>query len=456
MINFKTFDLNEATNLTASELEKPNSTTKKSRIGILIGLIKADTPLEMVKGKPFLVTDKEVVLGRIDQFKKDGKNFALGLRDDKPIMNQHLKKGKVFGGGTSGAGGGTLQTAIAESAQCLWNAALLNEGHTNPIEHFTDDILRKYTSDISVGKTTLKQILDIDDSWKASSYLSAQYLIKNGYINKNHVFHRDSKQMTAIYAAKTLAFKNNDLGKYNNDKWNPGDIWAIDKTFKVNSLDTTTVKQLNRSIMDAFHARTCVGISLKKLVKKAKGKEFNVKLPPDVADFKVVKTELSSSRGTFWSAKSGTVTYDEGRIAIMANSSMGTNKMEILGKGARGGSIGWGVIIDSAKMVFGRKMRTHKQIIGLAKKITKKKDPRARNMLFKAINDTSIHMSREEFDANIDTKDAPWIASKLGAILVCRILELNKGPKANRFITKVVNYAGSKSEDASAYLKVYE
>jgi hypothetical protein len=135
---------------------------------------------------------------------------------------------------------------------------------------------------------------------------------------------------------------------------------------------------------------------------------------------------------------------------------MGTNKMEILGKGARGGSIGWGVIIDSAKMVFGRKMRTHKQIIGLAKKITKAKDPRARNMLFKAINDTSVNMTREEFDANIDTKDAPWIASKLGAILVCRILELNKGSKANRFITKVVNYAGSKSEDASAYLKVYE
>ncbi len=456
MLKFNSFELHEATNLTASELEKPNSSTGKSRIGILIGLIKADTPLEMVKGKPFLVTDKEEVLQRIDQFKKDGKNFALGLRDDQPIKNNHLKKSKAFGGGSSGAGGGTIQTAIAESAQCLWNASLLNEGHTNPIEHFTDDILRKYTSDISVGKTTLKQILDIDDSWKASSYLSAQYLIKNGYINKNHVFHRDSKQMTAIYAAKTLAFKNNDLGKYNNDKWNPGDIWAIDKTFKVNSLDTTTVKQLNRSIMDAFHARTCVGISLKKVNKKVNGKEFNVKLPPDVADFKVVKTELSSSRGTFWSAKSGTVTYDEGRMAIMANSSMGTNKMEILGKGARGGSIGWGVIIDSAKMVFGRKMRTHKQIIGLAKKITKAKDPRARNMLFKAINDTSVKMTREEFDANIDTKDAPWVASKLGAILVCRILELNKGSKANRFITKVVNYAGSKSEDASAYLKVYE
>jgi hypothetical protein len=30
------------------------------------------------------------------------------------------------------------------------------------------------------------------------------------------------------------------------------------------------------------------------------------------------------------------------------------------------------------------------------------------------------------------------------------------GPKANRWITKIVNYAGSKSEDSSVYVKVYQ
>jgi len=457
MINFKRFELTEATNLSASELEKPNSSTKEARVTILIKLIKGDIPLEMVKGQPFLVTDKEATLDRIEQFKKDGKNFTLGVdKAGVPVYNNHLKKGKVFGGGTSGAGGGTIQTAIAESAQCLWNAALLNEGHTNPIEHFTDDILKKYKSSIDVGKTKMSEMLAIDDSWKESSYLSAQFLIKGGYINKNQVFHRDSKAMKAIYNAKSAAFKNTNLSNFNNDKWNPGDIWAIDKSFNIKDLDSTTVKQLNRSVMMAFHNRSCVGISLKKVSKKAKGTEFNVKLPPDVADFKVVQTQLSSKSGTFWSSKSGTVVYDGGRIAIMANSSMGTNKMEILGKGARGGSIGWGVIIDSAKMVFGRRMRKHAQIRTLALAIAKKKDKRARAIFFKAINDTSLKMGRKEFEENIDTKDAPWVASKLGAVLVTRILELNKGPKANRFITKVVNYAGSKSEDASAYLKVYE
>lgn len=456
MISFKSFELVEATNLTASELEKPNSITKKSRVGILISLIKAGTPLEMVKGKPFVVTDKELALAGIEQFKKDGKNFALGVdAAGKPIMNNHLKKSKAFGGDVAGAGGGTAATAITESAQCLWCAALLGEGHTNPIEHFTDDVLKKYKSSIDVGGSKMVDMLGIDDGWKESSYLSAQYLITKGYINKNQVFHRDSKKMNAIYAAKSLAFTNNNLGKFNNDKWNPGDIWAIDTSFDMKSLDTTTVRQLNTSILEAFNNRSCVGISLKKVVKKAHGNEYNVKLPPDVADFKMVKCELSSNNGTFWSAKSGKVTYDGGEMSISPNSSMGTNKMELRNKNAKGGGIGWGVIIDSAKMVFGRKMRTHKQIRKLAIAIAKKKDKRAISIFYKAINDTSTKMSMAEFEENISKKDAPWLSGKLGAVFVCRILELNKGPKADRFITKIVNYAGSKSEDASAYVKIH-
>ena len=456
MKSFKSFDLVEATNLTASELEKPNSITKKSRVGILISLIKAGTPLEMVKGKPFVVTDKELALAGIEQFKKDGKNFALGVdAAGKPIMNNHLKKSKAFGGDVAGAGGGAAATAITESAQCLWCAALLGEGHTNPIEYFTDDVLKKYESSIAVVGVEMVDMLGIDDGWKESSYLSAQYLIAKGYINKNQVFHRDSKKMNTIYAAKSLAFTNNNLGKFNNDKWNPGDIWAIDKSFDMKSLDATTVRQLNTSILVAFNNRSCVGISLKKVVKKAQSNEYNIKLPPDVADFKMVKCELSSNKGTFWSAKSGKVTYDGGEMSIAPNSSMGTNKMELRNKNAKGGGIGWGVIIDSAKMVFGRKMRTHKQIRKLAIAIAKKKDKRAISVFYKAINDTSTKMSRAEFEENISKKDAPWLSGKLGAVFVCRILELNKGPKADRFITKIVNYAGSKSEDASAYVKIH-
>ena len=64
--------------------------------------------------------------------------------------------------------------------------------------------------------------------------------------------------------------------------------------------------------------------------------------------------------------------------------------------------------------------------------------------------------SLEDFSANLKKKDKFWISAKYGVISICYMVSLNTGPKANRFITKIVNYAGSKAEDSSAYIKVYE
>jgi hypothetical protein len=62
----------------------------------------------------------------------------------------------------------------------------------------------------------------------------------------------------------------------------------------------------------------------------------------------------------------------------------------------------------------------------------------------------------ENFLANLEKKDKFWISAKLGVISICYMVSINTGPKANRFITKIVNYAGSKAEDSSSYIKVYE
>jgi len=61
----------------------------------------------------------------------------------------------------------------------------------------------------------------------------------------------------------------------------------------------------------------------------------------------------------------------------------------------------------------------------------------------------------EQFQEKLLAKDTNWISSKLGCLYVCYYLDINTGPKANRWITKIVNYAGSKAEDSSAYIKVY-
>ena len=457
MIGFKTY-IKEGTSLGSGELAKPNSKTGEPRTEILARLIKSKTPLELVKGGTVVIGDVESALSAIDHYKKNPTNFAMLDTKGQPVKLSALKKSKEFGGGISGAGGGTKQTAIAESAQCVWCAAMLQHGISNPIEFYTDEILSASFKEVKVGKTSLKEVLGIDDAWKNSSFLTAQILIKEGYIHKGMTFHRDSSLMNAIYKAKDEAFKNNGFAKFTNDKWNPGDIWAVDPSFNIKSINTESVSSLQKSILEHFVDRSCVSISLKKVVKSAKTKEYNVNLPPDTDDYKLISAEAKSTksgRGTIWTTKRGIIVFDSGSLTIKDNSSFGSIKMEIEGKTARGGGAGWGYIMDAASMVFGKKLPPTGRIKQLATRV-EKGDERALKWFYQLVTSVEPNITYEEYLQEVKQKDGAWIHAKIGALYIIGLLKANGGTKANRFITKIINYAGSKTEDSSAYVKVYE
>ena len=63
---------------------------------------------------------------------------------------------------------------------------------------------------------------------------------------------------------------------------------------------------------------------------------------------------------------------------------------------------------------------------------------------------------QEQFEEELFKKDVNWISAKLACLYILYFVDINTGPKANRWITKIINYAGSKSEDSSAYVKIYE
>ena len=279
--SFQTFLL-EATNLVPAELKKSATAgpyKDQDRTDILADLIKKQIPLELKKGGKITVANIEDALSSIKQFKKDGKAFDLTGLDGKTVSSSALLKTKEFGGG-AGAGGGTKQTAIGESAQCVWMAAMLEIGSAMPIDSFTDKVLTKAFKSVSVGGTSLEQILALDDSWRMSSYLTAQYAIQKDIIERGMSFHRDDKLMKAIYSAKNTAFKNNGFKPLKDDKWNPGDIWAAENGFNIKELDTASVEGLNNDILDLYLQKRLVGISLKKVSKAVVGVEKNVVRPP--------------------------------------------------------------------------------------------------------------------------------------------------------------------------------
>lgn len=464
MLKIKSFNsfLNEGTKLAPSELKKsatggPNS--GKARIEILADKIRKQEPLILAKGGEFRVVDVASALASIEQFKKDEKAFKLIGANGSQISSSDLLKTKEFGGG-AGAGGGTKQTAIGESAQCVWMAAMLEIGHAMPIESFTDEVLTKAAKKASVGKTTLKEMLAIDDSWKMSSYLTAQYAIQNRIIERGMTFHRDDGLMKAIYAAKNKAFKNNDMRPLKDDKWNPGDIWVADTDFKMKELDTSTVEGLNDDILDLYLQKRLIGISLKKVAKGVKSTEKNVERPPETEDYKYESSHIKSRvRGEWYTNKGVAIIFTGGLLNLRANSAFGSHKVEIKGKGARGGGISWGPMTDASKRIYGKELPKNSAMKKEAQQIAKG-DKKAIKNFTKLLQIVDKTISEEEVIREIgnlgsEKEAAVWIHGKLGGLYV--IQQIAKGgQKANKFITQIINYAGSSTSVSSAYIKLSE
>lgn len=452
--NFKSDSIQEAVKLTPGELKKPNSITGEDRLDILVRLIKDSKPLELAKGGTFTVTEIDDALSQIEIFKKLGKPFPLH-GDGKTISSSDLGKSSVFGGG-GGSGGGTLNTKITESHQCVLCQAMLDHGIQSEEFFKNPDILKAAYKQVDVD-ATIDEILSVEDGWFHSSYESAVLLIKQGYINKSHKLHRNSKEMNTIYALKNVAYKNSDQKPVKDDKWNPGDIWAIDKTISINkTLNPESITSYNKALLQNFVDRKVVAISLKLVKKTAKAKEYNIKLPPDTDDHKIKSLLFQGEvRGTFWDNKGATIVFDTGKMALRAGAAGAAIKGEIVLKTARGGGAGYGVMIDAVKQVFGKKLPDNKAINKVAKNIVRKKK-RDLNIFYKLYNHFYKNESYENFETEILKKDVYWIASKLACLYVLYYADINSGTKANRWITKIVNYAGSKSEDSSAYVKVYQ
>jgi len=460
MESFKSF-LSEGKNLAPFELKKaasggPNEGEK--RIDILADLVKKQSPLTMMDGTEVVAANVEEVLAAVEQFKKDSKAFKFKGLDGKEYSTSNIKKTAEFGGG-AGAGGGTVQTATAESAQCLWMSAMLGEGRDKPLDYYTDEILSKYFKNISVGKTSLKDCLGVNDGWKMSSYLCAQYAIKHGIIERGMTFHRDDRVMKTIYSRKNTAFKNNGFKPLADDKWNPGDIWAVKKGFDVSSFSVGTLESYNDDVLDAYLGKNCVAISLKKVKKGCKGTEMNVERPPQTADFKFTSGHIKAlKRGEWHTTKANYITYVGGQVDLRANTAMGSHKAEIQMKGARGGGVSWGFMQSTSARIYGRgnalpdnnKMRKEAKAIASGDLKAIKKFTAMLQLFDKKISEEAV---AEELGSKRGAD--VWVHGKLGGLYILQLIHKG-GKKADQFVTQMVNYAGSSTSDSSAYIKLSE
>ena len=216
-------------------------------------------------------------------FEEDQSRVLIKLKEEKVDKSYNKPSGE-----NKGSGGGSTQTAIVESAQCLYCDLAFNVyGAKIDMDQLIDKSdLDKAYKNIEVD-VDLDDMLSIAPAWKKSSILGANKLydtLKKG----PYKFYRsegiDAEINKAYKLIKGDSVQNKALSiqqkvPQSEDKWNPADIWAASTNFSSSDITKNAssglVKNLNSFLIEKFESQELVGVSLKKITGSADIVEMN-------------------------------------------------------------------------------------------------------------------------------------------------------------------------------------
>lgn len=449
--------------MTPAQWSKPNSQTNEPRLDILRKIIKNGDKIPLNTGAEVVINNTNDNLAAVDNLEKTLKPVKL-VSNRGEISSSQIGKSAAFGGAQSGAGGGTKNTALAEGLQAIWIHAMLGK-RIQPFESYSQSDLKTAYGKAEVNMLSLDEMLGMDASWHWSAYWSAKLLMNKGYLKTGMTIHRGDDVMKAIYKLKDNAFKNSGIVKLGDDKWNPGDIWAIGARVNISSeLSDESIQKLNSDLVGAFDDRKIVGISLKKIVSEAGAKLKEENRTEEVDDHIFTRASLMASfakKGeSFFRSKMGLVIFDTtSKMDVRASAAFASPNMEITLKTARGGRASWAQVTQSAKKRMNYTMPTNAELTRMAKDLKNRgaKSSYANNFYLMAKTVHPTLRDKNQFLLDMSTQTAIQLHSKLAATHVCSMLEKNKNNgKSSAFVSDLVNFAGSKTAESSIYVKVYE
>jgi len=212
----------------------------------------------------------------VGDFEEDKSRIKVNLIQEK-VEKTFVKPDKTTGGG--GSGGGSTQTAIVESAQCLYCDLAFNVyGHVIDEDTLIDksDLVEAYKN-IEVD-SSLDNMLAISSAWKKSSIRGANALFQKFKGKGTYTFYRNKGIDVTINQAYKL-IKNDkvveesesikDKVPQSEDKWNPADIWMAKSNFVANDIlkaaSSNLVLNLNNFLIQRFLDNELIGVYLKKI-----------------------------------------------------------------------------------------------------------------------------------------------------------------------------------------------
>lgn len=473
--SFKSF-LTEV-KMSPDQWNKPNSQTGEPRLEILARLVQKKVPLELDAGGTFVVTKISDALAAITKFKREGKTFELigkidGKGKEVVIKSSDLKKSKDFGGDNGGKTGGTVGTALAESAQCYYCSAVCNVlGSASSPEKFTPAVLKKAAKYVNADVSLEEVQASLSEDWELSSITTANILFNEGYIVKGHEFFRGKGKMLDIYKMAKSAYKAGGQEALPADKWNPGDIWACKSSFIPSSLDTSNIEAYNADLLDAFLTRECVGISLKKVTNTAHITRYNIEPSKEINKYHGFSLSSSKKPGSidnFFSSNSIGLHINDSFMEVRPFSFQSDYAFEIsaaAGGHARGGRIKLKDFNIAVKKEGGHEVseadaKTH------ANKFDVKKGTLDVPFLkgwWKIVNEINPHghITYNDFEQRVKDKIKSdgekaknWLYGKYIGTQVIYSVESLGPKKAGKALGALLRIAASSTDTSSAFIKV--
>ena len=452
----------KGTPLSPGELIKPNSQTQEPRLSILKEMIINEEEFLTKEGKKFIVTDKDSALNEIETFnEKEPRAINLIGRysdtsDEIEITTSKLLKTEKFGGMTGGVRGGASLTALTESAQCYYCAAVSVAGKKLKPEEFTPELLEEGSRFVRATKTVKQVIRHLDESWVKSCIDIANDLFKKGYIKQNQIYHRGSKKVDKIYSIAKQAGKKSGIN-VNSDKWNPADIWIVTGQYNVNQLDKTSIEALNQNLLDLFDEGIIIPISLKKVASKPKIEIKNK--DREIKNYRPIGYDLyDGAKSTFESTNKVILKYNGGDIEGRTFNYMSNWAFEVRDKNAAGGKCG----LTAVQSIFNFHHFTTPDVNypDLRKKVIELDESLINEMyqMYIKFNDKSKYTFEEFekilYDKHSTKKGQNWIFSKYIGMTVF-LAFLNAENVENEIVNDIIMYAMSSSSFSSIHLKVY-
>lgn len=403
---------------------------------------------------------------------------AINKKVIKEISYNKVFKDPEFGGGR-GSGGGADDTKYTESLQCFYCAYVFNIANKK-ITHASPEDLKKaerFTDTTEGLASCLKNgpanWLETDVYIKTANRLFDEYgrkMISPVY------FHRGSKFMDRVYAAKTACHKIDKAtetpqapGSFSHDKWNPGDIWASTFPTTGDPLKESVSNwgEINHKVEALAKEGKLLGISLKKVTSpNANYQQYNATGSP-VSEY-AFGTWSYGKTGDFFKSQDIYIKIAGKEVQFRTFGGTTSWQGEIKGASAAGGRIGGGNIDFYCKEVFDKgiygEQGTEAGYLAAFKRGESNGDSQKRMYnLYKKYNSKSLPMqplmSESDFIKKLSEipklKEYNFKNSKMICLEFLDVILSGTTEQRNQLATKMFRYAESNTDQSSYFVKLY-